>query len=157
MGTTVTCHSSTSTSTSITASPIRCLEHRLDRGLDYQDRNMYLQCHRCLDHSDLLLHQDTDIMDPLLRDTMALHLLRVLRMDLLLVLNMDLHLLRVLNMDHLPHSTPRKSSTLHHPLIILHHRRNPIHRNLLIHPNLSRRRKSSRDLLTYTKYIFTYN
>merc|ERR1712096_46966 len=136
MGTTVTCHSSTSTSTSITASPIRCLEHRLDRGLDYQDRNMYLQCHRCLDHSDLLLHQDTDIMDPLLRDTMALHLLRVL------------------NMDHLHHSTPRKSSTLHHPLIILPHRRNPIHRNLLIHPNLSRRRKSSRDLLTYMKYIF---
>merc|ERR1712183_990524 len=58
-----------------------------------------------------------------------LHLLRVLNMD---------HLLRVLNMDPLHHSTPRKSSTLHHPLIILHHRRNPIHRNLLIHPNLSR-------------------
>merc|ERR1712096_207436 len=119
MGTTVTCHSSTSTSTSITASPIRCLEHRLDRGLDYQDRNMYLQCHRCLDHSDLILHQDTDIMDPLLRDTMALHLPRDL---------MDLHLLRVLNMDLHLLSTPRRSSTLHHPLIILHHRRNPIHR-----------------------------
>merc|ERR1712096_322303 len=132
MGTTVTCHSSTSTSTSITASPIRCLEHRLDRGLDYQDRNMYLQCHRCLDHSDLLLHQDTDTMVPLLMDTMALHLPRDL---------MDLHLLRVLNMDH-PH---HKSNTLHHPLIILHHHRNTIllhrpsiHRNLLIHPNLSR-------------------
>merc|ERR1712096_252442 len=145
MGTTVTCRSSTSTSTSITASPIRCLEHRLDRGLDYQDRNMYLQCHRCLDHSDLLHHQDTDIMDPLLRGTMALHLPRDL---------MDPHLLRVLNMDPLHPSTPRKSSTLHHPLIILHHHRNliilhrpSIHRNLLIHPNLSLRRKNNLDLL----------
>merc|ERR1712096_450092 len=156
MGTTVTCHSSTSTSTSITASPIRCLEHRLDRGLDYQDRNMCLQCHRCLDHSDLLLHQDTDIMVPLLRDTMALHLPRdLMDLHLLRVLNMD-HLLRVLNMDHLHHSTPRKSSTLHHRRnpILLH--RPSIHRNLLIHPNLSRRRKSSRDLLNYMKYIFTY-
>merc|ERR1719427_2423388 len=50
-----------------------------------------------------------------------------------------------------------------HPPLIIHHHRNPIllhrlsiHRNLLIHPNLSRRRKNSRDLLNYMKYIFTY-
>merc|ERR1712096_600048 len=110
--------------------------------------------HRCLDHSDLLLHQDTDIMDPLLRDTMALHLLRVLNMDLLLVLNMDLHLLRVLNMDHLHHSTPARAVPSTTPSLTSTTAGTLSTGTSLSTPTYPGGEKVVGDLLTYMKYIF---